>query len=86
MDQILEKGLTVREVEQASKPKTEPTSKRLTAPTPADPNDQALEEALSTYLGSPVKLHRSATGGKLSVEFYSDEDLDRILDVLGFRL
>jgi ParB family chromosome partitioning protein len=84
-EQILERGWTVREVEKAARPKKAP-------PAPAKPepqgnvNDDALAEALSTYLGAPVKLDRAEVGGKLTVEFYSDEDLDRVLEILGFRL
>lgn len=84
-DQILDRGLTVREVERAAKPKAAP------APAPkavekTDPNDKALEEALQTFLGTPTKLVRSEVGGKLVVDFYSDDDLDRILESLGFRM
>lgn len=86
-DQILERGLTVREVEKAAKP-TAPKAKPAprTTSEPADPNDAALTEALGIYLGTPVHLQRSEMGGKLVVDFYSDDDLTRILDVLGFRI
>lgn len=84
-DQIVDRGLTVREVEQASKPKTE-TKRKAETTTEMDPNDSALQDALSTHLGAPVKLMRAEIGGRLSIEFYSDEDLTRILDGLGFRI
>ena len=85
-DQILERGLTVREVENASKP-PRPKTVRSTPPrAAADPNDGALEEGLSTHFATPVKLQRAETGGKLTIEFYSDDDLDRILETIGFRL
>ncbi|AIE87878.1 ParB/RepB/Spo0J family partition protein [Fimbriimonas ginsengisoli] len=83
-DQIIEKGLTVREVEKASKPREVPRTKA--EPPEQDPNDAALQDALSTFLGTPTKLVRGEVGGKLVVEFYSDDDLTRVLDVLGFRL
>jgi ParB family chromosome partitioning protein len=84
-DQIIERGLTVREVEKAAKPKSTKTS----APKPQperDSNDQALEEALSIFLGAQTRIQRSEVGGKLTVEFYSDDDLQRVLEVLGFSL
>ncbi|HEY0868084.1 MAG TPA: ParB/RepB/Spo0J family partition protein [Fimbriimonas sp.] len=83
-DEILERGLTVREVEKASKPKADPPAKKDPAP-PADPNDDSLADALSIYLGSPVRIARHEAGGRLVVDFYSDEDLERILEILGFR-
>lgn len=89
-DQILDRGLTVREVERASKPATAKkaggsSAKPSVEPT-ADPNDHSLEEGLSVFLGTPVKLQRAEAGGKLVIEFYSDDDLDRILESLNFRL
>ncbi|MER3412820.1 MAG: chromosome partitioning protein ParB [Armatimonadota bacterium] len=78
---ILEKDLTVREVERlaqqrgASGTKAKPRS----APTP-------LEQAASERLGVPVRIVRKKEGGKLEVFFYSDDDLDRVLSVLGVRL
>lgn len=87
-DQILERGLNVREVEKAARPApTKPAgAKKQAAERPVDPNWQALEEALSTFLGSPVKLSRGEIGGKITVDFYSDDDLERILGMLGFHL
>lgn len=90
-DKILEQGLTVRDVEktsQSSAAKAPKTSKggRPRKDAPKDADTQMLEEALSTYFGSPVKIDRGQVGGKLQIEFYSDDDLTRILDVLGIRI
>jgi len=85
-DQILDRGLTVREVERAAKPKVAPAPKPKVDEPKGDPNDRALEEALGTFLGAPTKLNRAEVGGKLVIDFYSDDDLDRILESLGFRM
>jgi ParB family chromosome partitioning protein len=82
-DQILERGLTVREVEKASKPRPTPRPIRPTEPSAADAE---LEEALSTHFGARTRVVRADVGGKLTIEFYGDEDLQRILEVLGFSL
>ncbi len=86
-DQIVSRGLTVRDVEKATQ------DKGAKAPKSEKPSriqksveDTSLEEALSVHFGSPVKLARSETGGQLNVAFYSDDDLQRILDVLGITL
>jgi ParB family chromosome partitioning protein len=84
-DQIIERGLTVREVEKAAAPKQKKPAKESTPPA-VDANDQDLEQALSIFLGAKARLQRSEVGGKLTVEFYSDDDLQRILEVLGFSL
>lgn len=89
-DQVLEKGLTVKDVEQRAKSVTRPTKKGTSAKTAplmeSDPNNAALEEALSTFFGASTKIKKGEIGGELSIQFYSDDDLDRILDILGFRL
>ncbi len=88
-DQVVEKGLTVKEVEQRAKSVTRPTNKGKAPKAIAqesDPNNAALEEALSTYFGATTKIRKSAIGGELAIQFYSDDDLERILDILGFRL
>lgn len=85
-DQILDRGLTVREVEKAAKPRVATAPKPKNEEPKGDPNDRALEEALGTFLGAPTKLNRGEVGGKLVIDFYSDDDLDRILESLGFRM
>jgi ParB family transcriptional regulator, chromosome partitioning protein len=86
-DQILQRGMTVREVERLSKPKAVSTPKaEAGTPEREDPNWQALQEALATYFGSPVKLCREPVGGKITIQFYSDDDLDRLMEILGLRL
>ena len=43
-----------------------------------------LESELISYLGTKVIVQRSRSGkGKIHIEFYSDEDLDRILDIIN---
>lgn len=78
---ILEKDLTVRDVErlaqQGAGSESNATPRR--APTP-------LEQAVSERLGVPVRIVRKKEGGRLEVIFYSDDDLDRVLSVLGVRL
>ena len=82
--QILQQGMNVREIEQATKPATKPRPPVAKAAVEMDPNVLALQDALSTHLGSPVKIIRNGTEGRMVVEFYSDDDLNRILDTIGF--
>jgi len=83
-DQILEKGLTVREVERSAKPSKPggpspaPGSKRHER----DPNVMALEDAVASRLGAPVHIG----DGKIVIDYYSDDDLQRILEVLQVTL
>lgn len=79
-------GMTVRDLERATKP-SNPRAKTQVRKSPArDPVWNALQEELSVHFGAPARLEPSETGGRLVVEFYSDDDLQRILDVLGIQL
>jgi ParB family chromosome partitioning protein len=42
-----------------------------------------LEERLQQHLGTHVKIHHSDKGGRIEVDYYGDEDLERILALLG---
>jgi len=88
-DRIIEQGLNVRDVEKAAKPNTgaAPKKPKSKQPLKQDPNYDALQESLSRHLGTPAKFqHAEHGGGKLVIDFYSDDDLDRILEVIGFRM
>ncbi|MFQ3678727.1 MAG: ParB/RepB/Spo0J family partition protein, partial [Fimbriimonadaceae bacterium] len=89
-DKILRTGMTVRDVEKAAQAEEvrQPSRRRKPsrADSAADPQWQPLEEAVSTYFGAPTRLIKSEVGGKIEIEFYSDDDLMRILDVLGIHL
>lgn len=85
---ILEIGLTVREVERIVAGKTPVEERKPTRDeaTPKDPNLGALERALSTYLGSKTEIQPAKKGGRMMVTYHSDEELERILEVLGVHL
>lgn len=78
---ILEKDLTVRDVERLAQQGARSESKAAPRPAPTP-----LEQAASERLGVPVRIVRKKEGGRLEVIFYSDDDLDRVLSVLGVRL
>ncbi len=85
---IVKDGLSVRESERLARP-SEPKPASARTPKPAaqeDPNLRALEESLSLALGSPVRIERGGKGGRISIEFFGDEDLQRLLDLLDVSL
>ncbi|MBS1705636.1 MAG: ParB/RepB/Spo0J family partition protein [Armatimonadetes bacterium] len=51
-----------------------------------DPNLNALEEQLRLFFSAPTAIQRGKKGGKLVVSYFNDDDLQRILDLLGVRL
>jgi ParB family chromosome partitioning protein len=52
------------------------------AAAPSDPNWRAVADDLTRRLGTRVRLTRKARGGTIEIEFYSDAELDRLVDEL----
>ena len=78
---ILDEQLTVRDVEQIARRKSVPrgTSRRA-----RDPHVDEIEEQLRTRLGTKVTVDFRGGKGSLRIEFYSRDDLERILgEILG---
>lgn len=80
---IIEQGLSVRQAEQlASPPKPRPKPK----PVVKDPNIATIEDDLRRILGTKVTLRTAAKNrGKIEIEYYNLDDLERILDLLKNR-
>ncbi len=90
-NKIVHEGISVREAERLARVSGEPNlstpgSKRKKPEKLRDPNFEPLERGLSEYFGSPTRIETAEVGGKLSIDFYSDDDLQRILDILGIHL
>lgn len=81
---IVNESLTVREIERTAPAK--PGRKRGRAAGRRDPELRAVEEALEVRLGTRVRVAKRGRGGQIAIEFYSAEDLERILERLGVEL
>lgn len=47
---------------------------------------QSIEEKLKNIIGTKVSIHRKQNNkGKIEIEYYSDDDLERILEILESR-
>ncbi len=77
---IVEKGLSVRQVESLISPKN--NIKVVRARTP-DRDIRALEDKIQYALGTKVRISHGKKRGKIEIEYYSLDDLDRILKILG---
>ena len=81
--EAMQRGLSVRQVEQLVKDMaTEKTPK--SAPQVAvklPPAYKRIEDNMASHLSTKVKLERKKNGkGSILIEFYNDEDLERIMD------
>ena len=53
------------------------------APAEKDPDIQALEGRLRLLTGTRVRIRGSVSKGSLVIEYYSPDDLERIVSLLG---
>ena len=86
-ERVLKEGLNVRQTEalvarlQSPAPKTSGSS-----PAPvSDANIADLENKLRERFGTKVRLRYSRGKGSLEISFFSDDELERILQVAGVR-
>jgi ParB family chromosome partitioning protein len=83
---IKAKGLSVRETEAlVKKLKTEKKPPKKKAPNSTSIHLSRIAEELSRHYGTKVEIKRQGHKGKVEIEFYSDDDLDRLLGLLTFK-
>jgi|TARA_B100000965_G_scaffold129741_1_gene108029 ParB family chromosome partitioning protein len=82
-DLIVSKNLSVRAAEAIAKGKSTKkvsvTSKKIRK---SSSPLKMIEDELITILGTKVEIHHSKKGGDIEIHFFSDDDFDRILDLL----
>jgi ParB family transcriptional regulator, chromosome partitioning protein len=81
---VIDQGLSVRQTEELVRRLREPRFTSTTADASAirDPDLERVEEELRRALGTKVSLARSRRGGRIVIEYYSDEELGRLYDRL----
>jgi ParB family chromosome partitioning protein len=81
---IINKGLSVRETETLAKSIALSGTKRpKTHKGHKDPQIASLEDKLIKSLGTKVRIqHKGKKGGRIEIEYYSLDELDRLLDIL----
>lgn len=79
LDAIISSKLTVREAEEAArryKDGDKPTKRAKAKDIRGE--HSALTNSLGKFLGTKVNIQNTAKGGRLIIEYYSDDELDRI--------
>jgi ParB family chromosome partitioning protein len=77
---IVKRNLSVRETEKLIQTLLKKKKKVKAAP-PLDSHARAIVDRLIRHFGTKVNIARRGKRGKIEIEFYSDEDLQRILDL-----
>lgn len=80
--EIMEKGVSVRQAEQMTKANISDEKKAKKAKKDKDHEVVRLEEELRGILGTKVLVDAKKKRGKIVIEYYSFDDLDRILGIL----
>ena len=80
---VFDEKLSVRETEKLVKNVLMPTKKKKTASdSTEDAIYESLEEKMKNITGTRVFIHRKKNNkGKIEIEYYSRDDLDRIIDL-----
>ena len=83
LDSVIGQELSVRQTEELVRrlrePKPQPTGPLARR---TDPELERVEEDLRRSLGTKVSLARSRRGGRIVIEYYSDEELGRLYERL----
>lgn len=82
---IIDKGLSVRETEKLVKEYGKNQAKKKKVKGDKDPLIIGIEESLRKVLGTKVIISKGRKKSKIEIEYYSDEDLERILEVLSIN-
>lgn len=84
---IQTQGLSVRETEEFIRRQNEPTpvsretKRKTTEKTPVkDPNLIDIEDELQLTLGTKVIIKQAGAGGKIEIDYYTNDDFDRICE------
>ena len=80
----VEQGWSVRQTERVTQKMTEGKKPKKLEEIRIDPNVKAAIQAMEEKLGTKVKIHEGARGkGRIEIEYYSAEDLDRIYEIIA---
>jgi ParB family transcriptional regulator, chromosome partitioning protein len=82
-DIVIERELSTRETEELVRRLREPRQEKVAAAAPTrDADLERVEEDLRRSLGTKVTIARSRKGGRIVIEYYSDEELGQLYDRL----
>jgi ParB family chromosome partitioning protein len=79
---IAEKQLSVRETEEYVKKQNNKKDKIKRKPNINDPSILEIEEKLKSFLGTKVNLQHHKNKGKIIIEYYSNDEFERIVELL----
>lgn len=83
-NKVIKDHLNVRQLEKYIQDINETVS-RETKTSNKDIHTEATESQLREYFGTQVQIRKAKNKGKIEIEFYSEDDLHRILEILNIE-
>ena len=85
MQAVVRRGLSVRETEQLVRDRSEQSAAPARGDAKARPKRAAgpVEASLSRVLGTKVRVRGGMNKGRIEIEYYSQEELTRLIDLLS---
>ena len=82
---IIDDDLSVRDVENFIKhlQSKSDEDKKIKEPKIINPYYKDIKDRLQDYFGTKVSINSNKNKGKIEIEYYSEEDLQRILDIIN---
>lgn len=82
--QVIDEKLSVRELEKIIKKITEPSNKNNNnSKQELNPYYKEIKNQLQNHFGTKVNISLKNNKGKIEIEYYSEDDLQRILDIIN---
>ncbi|MCG8373200.1 MAG: ParB/RepB/Spo0J family partition protein, partial [Balneolales bacterium] len=82
LDKIIRQGWSVRQVEDAVREAQNPSKRKVSKKTElSNPFYDEISNRLRRTFSTKVNIRPKAKGGEISIEYYSEEDLERILSI-----
>ncbi|MBE6062015.1 MAG: ParB/RepB/Spo0J family partition protein [Clostridium butyricum] len=80
--EVIDEKLSVRELEKIIKRMLEPSNRNNSKPE-LNPYYKEIKNQLQNYFGTKVNISNKNNRGKIEIEYYSEDDLQRILDIIN---
>lgn len=84
-NKVIKQSLNVRQLEELIKQYNSDVSRETKEKEKKDIFVEAKETQLREYFGTNVQIRKSKNKGKIEIEFYSEDDLERILEILQLQ-
>jgi ParB family chromosome partitioning protein len=82
LTQVVARGLSVRQTEELSRRARTAATSQVRRQAHASPDVERLERGLREALATKVTLNSARKGGRITIEYYDEDDLERIYERL----